>query len=49
MLLWTAHAFRLARTVGTPQGRGSLGLWLVLALSLVLGLAPAALRAVGGL
>jgi hypothetical protein len=49
MLLWTAHAFRLARTVGMPQGRGSLGLWLVLALSLVLGLAPGALRAVGGL
>jgi NADH:ubiquinone oxidoreductase subunit 2 (subunit N) len=49
MLLWAAHAFRLARTVGAPRGRGALGLWLTLALSLGLGLAPGVLRAAGGL
>ena len=47
MLLWTAHAARLAGTVAVPRGRGALGLWLVVGLSLVLGLAPGALRAVG--
>jgi hypothetical protein len=49
MLAWTAHAVRLARTLGTPGGRTALGLWLTLAASLVLGLAPGAIRALGGL
>jgi hypothetical protein len=49
MLLWIAHAFRLSRTLGSPSGRGALGIWLVLAMSLVLGLAPGLLLALGHL
>ena len=49
MLLWLAHAGRLARTVVVPSGRAALGLWLVLGLSLLLGLAPGAMRALGSM
>ena len=49
LLAWIAHAFRLARTVDQPRGLAALGLGLVVVASLVLGLAPAALRSVGGL
>jgi hypothetical protein len=49
MLLWIGHAPRLARTVTVPHGGAAAGLWLTLALSLGLGLAPGLLRAAGGL
>lgn len=48
MLLWIAHAFRLARTVALPAGLATVGLGLTVLCSLALGLAPAALRALGG-
>ncbi|MDQ6898198.1 MAG: hypothetical protein M3072_01585 [Candidatus Dormibacteraeota bacterium] len=38
--LWTAHAFRLARTLGRPSRRTTLGVLLTLGLSLALGLGP---------
>lgn len=48
MLLWIAHAFRLAGTISRPQGRQAVGVIVTLALSLALGLAPALfLRAAG--
>lgn len=49
MVLWVAHCFRLARTVRVPAGRGSVGLWLTIAVSLAIGLLPQALRSVAGL
>lgn len=49
MALWIAHSLRLARTVRVPPGRGAVGLWLTIAISLLLGLVPGALRAAGGL
>jgi len=49
MLLWVAHAGRLARTLGPLQGRTAAGFWLVVACSLALGLLPGVLRAAAGL
>ena len=49
MVLWIAHSLRLARTVGTPVGRGALGLWLTVAISLLLGTFSGTIRAVAGL
>jgi hypothetical protein len=48
MLLCVACAVRLARTIGATEGREAVGLWLTLGLSLLLGVAPGALRALGG-
>lgn len=47
MLLWVAHAFRLARTLGRPRGRLAAGLGLTMAFSLALGVLPGALQAMG--
>jgi hypothetical protein len=49
MLLWIAHAPRLAATVGPPRGWSAVGLWITMALSVALGLAPGLLRAMAGL
>jgi hypothetical protein len=49
MLLGVTYAVRLARTLGAPRGWAAVGLWTVLALALVLGLAPTAMTALGGL
>ena len=49
MLLCTMSAVRLARTLGSHHGRAAVGLWLTLGLGLLLGLAPGALRALGGM
>lgn len=46
-LVWTAHAFRLARTLGTPSRRTTVGVLLTLGISLALGLAPGAFLAAG--
>ena len=48
MLLGVTYAVRLARTLGAPEGRGAVGLWVTLGLSLLLGLAPGVLRAAAG-
>jgi hypothetical protein len=48
MLAWLLHAVRLARTLVVPPGRGAAGLWLTVAASLVLGLAPGVVLAAGG-
>jgi hypothetical protein len=48
MLLGITYAVRLARTLGSHGGRAAVGLWITLGLALVLGLAPAALRSLGG-
>jgi hypothetical protein len=48
MLLGVTYAVRLARALGSHRGRAAIGLWITLGLGLVLGLAPAALRALGG-
>jgi hypothetical protein len=48
MLLCIASATRLARALGSHQGPAAVGLWITLALGLVLGLAPAVLRSLGG-
>ncbi len=47
MLLWVVPAVRLARTLVVPPGRRAAGLWLALGSSLLLGLAPGVLLAVG--
>ena len=49
MVLWIAHCLRLARTVGTDGGRSALGLWLTIAISLVLGMFSGTIRAAAGL
>jgi hypothetical protein len=49
MVLWIAHSLRLARTVGTPAGRSAVGLWLTVAISLLLGTFSGTIRAVAGL
>lgn len=49
MVLWLAHSLRLARTVSTHDGSSALGVWLTIAISLLLGLFPGAVRAVAGL
>ena len=49
MLVWLAHSFRLARTLGAPRGRSAVGVVLALAFSVLLGVAPAAVLALGGL
>lgn len=41
MLLWLAHSFRLARSLGRPHGRAAVGVVLALAVSVLLGLFPA--------
>jgi hypothetical protein len=43
-----ASSFRLARSLGRPKGREALGLYVVLAASLALGLAPGLFLAAGG-
>jgi hypothetical protein len=48
LLLSTASSFRLARSLGHPQGTEAIGLGLVLAFSLALGLAPGLFLAAGG-
>jgi formate hydrogenlyase subunit 3/multisubunit Na+/H+ antiporter MnhD subunit len=47
MLVWLAHSFRLARTIGAPRGRAAVGVVLALAFSVLLGVAPAVLFAMG--
>lgn len=49
MLVWVAHSFRLAGTMGVPRGRAAIGVVLALALSLALGLAPGIFLRAGGL
>jgi hypothetical protein len=49
MLLGIASAVRLARTLGSHHGWAAVGLWITLALGLLLGLAPSPLRALGGI
>jgi hypothetical protein len=49
MLMGVTYAMRLARTLGEHRGPAAIGLWVVLGLSLVLGVVPGVLRAVGGL
>jgi len=49
MLVWLAHSLRLARTLGAPRGRAAVGVVLALGFSLLLGLAPAVMLALGGL
>jgi len=49
MLIWLGHSFRLARTLGSPRGRSAVGVVVALGFSLVLGVAPAVLLAMGGL
>ncbi|HKA12573.1 MAG TPA: hypothetical protein VKI99_19085 [Candidatus Dormibacteraeota bacterium] len=49
MVLWIAHSLRLARTVGSPRGRGALGLWLTVVISLILGMFSGTIRAAAGL
>jgi hypothetical protein len=49
MLVWLAHSFRLARTIGAPRGRAAVGVVLALGFSVLLGVAPAALLTLGGL
>ena len=46
MVIWVVHAFRLGRTLGRPAGRPAVGIWVTLAVSVVLGLAPGLLLAV---
>jgi formate hydrogenlyase subunit 3/multisubunit Na+/H+ antiporter MnhD subunit len=48
LLLSAVSSFRLARSLGHPQGREAVGLGLVLATSLALGLAPGLFLAAGG-
>jgi hypothetical protein len=48
LLLSMASSFRLARSLGRPQGREAVGVYLVLAASLALGLAPGLFLAAGG-
>jgi hypothetical protein len=48
LLLYMASSFRLARSLGHPKGREALGLYVVLAASLALGLAPGLFLAAGG-
>jgi formate hydrogenlyase subunit 3/multisubunit Na+/H+ antiporter MnhD subunit len=48
LLLSAVSSFRLARSLGHPQGREAVGLGLVLATSLALGLAPGFFLAAGG-
>lgn len=48
MLVWLAHAARLARTLPVPSGRRAAVPWLVVGVSLILGLAPGVLRTLGG-
>jgi hypothetical protein len=48
LLLSMASSFRLARSLGRPRGREALGVYLVLAASLALGLAPGVFLAAGG-
>jgi hypothetical protein len=49
MLVWLAHSFRLARTIGAPRGRAAVGVVLALGFSVLLGVAPAALLNLGGM
>jgi hypothetical protein len=49
MLFGVTYALRLARTLGRHHGREAAGPWIVLGLSLVLGVASGAVRALGGL
>jgi len=49
MLVWLAHSFRLARTLGAPRGRAAVGVVLALGFSVLLGVAPAAFLTLGGL
>jgi hypothetical protein len=46
MVIWVVHAFRLGRTLGRAAGRPAVGIWVTLAVSVVLGLAPGVLLAV---
>ena len=48
MVLGVTYAVRLARSLGTHRGWTAAGLWITLGLALLLGVAPSALRALGG-
>ena len=49
MLIWVGHCPRLARTLGRPRGRAAVGVWLAVALSVLIGLLPGPLLAAAGL
>jgi formate hydrogenlyase subunit 3/multisubunit Na+/H+ antiporter MnhD subunit len=49
MLLWLPASLRLGRTVGVPKGRQLLGIVIVLAVSIGLGLYPQPLLRLAGL
>jgi hypothetical protein len=49
MLLWLPAALRLGRSMGVPRGRQAVGIALVLALNVLLGLYPQPLLALAGL
>lgn len=40
LLLWLAHSFRLARSIGSPRGRAAVGVVLALAIGILLGVLP---------
>ncbi|HYW23731.1 MAG TPA: hypothetical protein VE953_06165 [Terriglobales bacterium] len=49
MLLAVTYSVRLARALGSHRRWAAAGLWITLGLGLVLGLAPAAVRSLGGI
>lgn len=49
MLLGLTYAVRLARALGSHHGWAAVGLWITLGFGLLLGVAPSALRSLGGL
>lgn len=49
MLLWLPGALRLGRSMGVPRGRQAIGVAIVLALNVLLGLYPQPLLALAGL
>jgi len=49
MLLGIVYSVRLARALGSHHGWAAVGLWITLGFGLLLGVAPAALRALGGM
>lgn len=49
MLLGIVYSVRLARALGSHHGWAAVGLWITLGFGLLLGVAPSALRALGGM
>ena len=49
MLLWLPSSLRLGRSVGVPRGRQAVGVAIVLAINVFIGLYPQPLLALAGL